>query len=87
MSVSLQSFRKRINRYASHPKISSKCLHRISSHIFIYQYETLLKQAEILKVAQVKDEMDVDEDDGCDGVSDVDVVWWCWVWWCVRCCA
>ena len=35
-----------------------------------------------LKVAQVKDEMDVDEDDGCDGVWDVvwdvgcDVVWW-----------
>ena len=29
-----------------------------------------------LKVAQVKDEMDVDEDDGYDGVCDV-VLWWC----------
>ena len=30
-----------------------------------------------LKVSQVKDEMDVDEVDGCDGVCDVvcDVVW------------
>ena len=28
-----------------------------------------------LKVAQVKDEIDGDEDDGCDNVCDVVVVW------------
>ena len=28
-----------------------------------------------LKVAQLKDEMDGDEDDGCDNVCDVVVVW------------
>ena len=35
-----------------------------------------------LKVAQVKDEMGDDEDDGCECVSDV--AWWCYdvVMWC-----
>ena len=38
-----------------------------------------------LKVAQVKDEMNGDEDDGCDGVCD-DSVWFCVMMLCVILC-
>ena len=39
-------------------------------HKIVYIYRVSQNKLKSLKVAQVKDEMDDDEDDSCDGVCD-----------------
>ena len=53
------------------------CLDPLNLILNMYQIEYPTNKLKSLKVTQVKDEIDVDEDGGCAGVCDLvsDVVW------------